>query len=236
MSIVRQYVKRDLLFLPISARQFGRYLKAAVTTLNELFFSEVLGDYCPCFTDVMLKEQASDLIKQKELTRRQVLVDGLFDDRAVAASLPAVLKTLTNFDPIQFVPSIEQSDGLSDAAVAEHRLVLACCVRAIDRFLEPNCTGVKFPCLVGRPGSGKSHVLKIATAYCLCKGLSVELMSWTSKRARKLGGNHLHLVFPLIVKNNRTCYSQDLVTGCMKRLKQDPLKKNNVNENGCICV
>ena len=81
-----------------------------------------------------------------------------------------------------------------------------------------------FPCLLGRAGSGKSHVLKLAVAYALSKGLQVELMSFTSERARKLGGNHLHLVFPLGVSNNRIEFSHSIATACLGQLEKDPLK------------
>ena len=222
MAILRKYVQKDLSYHPISARQFGRYLKAAYTTLHDVFENGVLGDYSPCITDVMLKEQASVVLRTKEADRRNNLVSALFDDAALADSLPLALRLQTSF---QWVPSVEQAEGISDVAVAEQRAALNFCVSAIDRFVNPRCRGVKFPCLVGRPGSGKSHVLKLAVAYALSKGLSVELMSWTSERARKLGGNHVHLVFPLIVNNNRLSFSQDIVNGCVKRLDADPLKR-----------
>ena len=54
MAILGRYALEDLLLHPISARQFGRYVKAAETTLHDLFVNDVLGDYSPCFTDVML--------------------------------------------------------------------------------------------------------------------------------------------------------------------------------------
>jgi len=84
-----------------------------------------------------------------------------------------------------------------------------------------SCRGVKFPCLVGRAGSGKSHVLKLAVAYCLSKGLSVELMSWTSESARKLGGNHLHLVFLLDVGNKQFLFPRQSQASLAK-LDNDP--------------
>ena len=114
---------------------------------------------------------------------------------------------------------------MSNKAFVEQQAALQLCIRAIDKYLNPSCTGVKFPCMVGRPGSGKSYVLKFAIASATYKGLSVELMSWTSERARVLGGSHLHLVFSLVVNNNRSSFSQDIVNACMKRLDADPIRK-----------
>ena len=120
--------------------------------------------------------------------------------------------------PIHWIPTIEATDGISPEAIAEQSQALRHCTDAINFFTDPMCRGLKFPCLVGRPGSGKSHVLKIACAYALCKGLQVELMSFTSERARKLGGNHVHLVFPLTVNKGKVPMSHEIIQRLSKRL------------------
>ncbi len=45
MTMLRNYVQCNHIFHPISARQFGYYLKAAMATLQDLFINDVLGDY-----------------------------------------------------------------------------------------------------------------------------------------------------------------------------------------------
>jgi len=91
--------------------------------------------------------------------------------------------------------------------------------------MKPSCRGVKFLCLVGRPGSGKSFVLKLAVAYALSKGLQVQLMSYTSERARKLGGNHLQMVFPFGVTTGHIAFSHTYAARCLSQLEKDPVKK-----------
>lgn len=157
MAILRRYVMEDLLFHPISSRQFSRYLKCAVTTMVDLFDGDVLGDYSPTITDVMLKDQAGELLIQEEASRRKMLIDALFDDGALSQHLPAELRD-ADADLSAHVPRVMQTAGISDAAFAEQQSALACCIRAVDQFLQPNCRGVKFPCLVGRPGSDLNPV------------------------------------------------------------------------------
>ena len=127
--------------------------------------------------------------------------------------------------PLGWVPTIPSSNDISIEATNEQSVALGHCVQTVDWFMNPACRGVKFPCLVGRPGSGKSHVLKLACAYALSKGLKVELMSFTSERARKLGGNHLHIVFPLKVSKGRIPMSHEIATDCLQVLQSDPLKE-----------
>ena len=47
LFILKRHVVKDLLFNSIVARQFGRYLKAALMTLVDLLVNDVLGDYSP---------------------------------------------------------------------------------------------------------------------------------------------------------------------------------------------
>ena len=173
----------------------------------------------------MLKEQATDQLTAFETVRRTNLINGLFDDTALASSVPSNLRDASINEPMQWKPVIIEADGVGQESVAEQSGALNRCVKAIDSFLNPACIGVKFPCLVGRPGSGKSHVLKLACAYAISKGMQVELLSFTSERARKLGGNHMHLVFPLSVSRSSVTVSHAIVYDCLKNLERDPLKQ-----------
>jgi hypothetical protein len=225
LSVLRMYILQDLRFHPISARQFGKYVTAALSTLVDLLDDNLLRDYTPCVSNIMLKEQACDLLLSKEKLRRANLVTALFDDSAICDMLPTDLIAATMDHPLQWNPHIVPIHGISLETVHEQNTALQCCITAINAFLTPSSCGVKFPLLVGRPGSGKSHVLKLATAYALSKGLQVELMSFTSERARKLGGTHLHLVFPFGVALGKVSFAHKFASVCLAKLRMDPMKE-----------
>jgi hypothetical protein len=224
LSILCRYILEDLRFHPISARQFAKYIKAAFTALSDLINDNVVGDQTPCVTDIMLKEQATDAVTKKEQIRRANLVAALQDDPAICNSLPDNLLTASLASPLEWKPEIVLVGNISEEAVVEQSAALDCCVKAIDRFVNVACRGVRFPCLLGRAGSGKSHVLKLGLAYALSKGLQCELLSFTSERARKLGGSHMHLVFPFGVNHSRVSFTHDLVASCMASLDKDQMK------------
>ena len=224
LRILRTYVATDLAYHPITARRFSKFLLAAKDTLQD-FVSDTVSSYTPLVTEIMLKDQASDEVRNLETSRRVSLIQGLLDDPVIAGVLPDTLAEATADLPLDWIPVILPADGLSDEAVHEQSQALRVCISAVDRFVHAGCRGVKFPCLVGRPGSGKSHILKLACAYALSKGLQVELMSLTSERARKLGGNHLHLVFPLGVKRGGSTLSNGIAYDCFQKLKRDEMKK-----------
>lgn len=212
LDIARRYVLEDLLYHPISARQFGRYLLAAVSTLHHALVDGVLVDCAPCLSNVMLKDKADEELKARELRRINSLITALLDDDTVNVMLPLNLGDATLDCPLEWRPEIRAVVGISTESIDEQSRALDCCLSAVDKFMTLRPGGVKFPCLVGRAGSGKSHILKLATAYALSKGLSVQWVSWTSERARQLGGSHLHVIFPFSVLDRRVASAQTIVS------------------------
>jgi hypothetical protein len=225
MCILKNYVLNDLRFYPISARQFSKYIKAAFLALEDVLMKGVLDNLNVSFSDMVLKDEASELLMAKEMQRKLNIVRSLCDDDALSHLLPTNLADVDFEHPAIWRPIICPLPNVSEMAVKEQNSALNLCVHAIDMFLRPTDRYFKFPCLVGRPGSGKSYVLKLAVAYALSKGLRLEVLSWTSERARQLGGNHLHIVFPFGVFNDYTTSANSLACSCLGNLNKDPLKK-----------
>ena len=82
---------------------------------------------------------------------------------------------------VPFAPNIVPSQQQSAASVTEQRASLHDCIQAIDRLFAPDDTFTRWPLLEGPPGSGKTHVLLLA---------------------RRLGGEHIHLLFRISVLDN----------------------------------
>jgi hypothetical protein len=83
MSTLRRHIVEDLAFHLISARQFAKYVKAAFCTLNEILVDGIVCDDTTCCSDVQLKNHADEVLKNKELLRKQNLITALFDDAVV---------------------------------------------------------------------------------------------------------------------------------------------------------
>ena len=88
LNILRDYVLTDLSFHLISARQFSRYLTAALDTLEAVLIDGVIGDHTPCLSEVTFKEQATAKVIQVELTHRQQLVNGYLTMQRFINSCP----------------------------------------------------------------------------------------------------------------------------------------------------
>jgi len=122
--VVRRYILEDLRFHPISACQFGKYVTAAMSTLVDMMEDRTVGDYTPCVSNVMLKDQASDVLLAKEQLHRSNLVSALCDDPAVCDLMPAGLLTCTIDSPLQWTPRVTSVDGISEETVAEQNAAL----------------------------------------------------------------------------------------------------------------
>jgi len=81
LSILKAYVVDDLRFHPISARPFGKYLKAAAKTLTDILIDGMLAEYTPCVLIIIaFKDAASDTVIERENERETNLVNALVED------------------------------------------------------------------------------------------------------------------------------------------------------------
>jgi len=97
----------------------------------------------------MLKEQATDLLSNREQIRRTSLVTALQDDPAISSCLPENLLTASLSNPLGWTPHIVPVPSLSDEALRNRVQPYSVAFAAIDSFLSTACRGVRFPCLVG---------------------------------------------------------------------------------------
>ena len=166
VNILKRYVEEDLTYHPITARHFSRYLKSAMDTLQDILLDGAAGNYTPCMSEIMLKEQANEQLRAFEAACKSNLIHGLLDDEVLFDYLPPDLEHATLDNPLQWIPTIDPTEGISDEAISEQSRALAFCLRAIDKFMTVTCRGLKFPCLVGRPGSGK--ISRYENRICIC--------------------------------------------------------------------
>jgi len=119
---------------------FIQFQHAALKTLHDVLIDGILGDYTPCLSNVMLKEEASNVLTEKETHRKRNLVTALFDDPAVSGSLPSNLgnATLANLQNLlnflkRLTPWI---------CSIQYKIKLAISIRPPDRDGASICNGV----------------------------------------------------------------------------------------------
>lgn len=86
--------------------------------------------------------------------------------------------------------------------MAEQTVSLQDSILDIDQLFAPDVKFCKWQLLVDPPGSEKTHILLIA--QILARVLNAQMIVMTSERARRLGGEHIHLLFGIPVLENQT--------------------------------
>ena len=75
------------------------------------------------------------------------------NDDIIVRILPENLNEAAVDVPLNWIPTIEPTKGISQQTIFEQSEALRYCIHEIDYFCNPICCGTKFPCLVERPGS-----------------------------------------------------------------------------------
>jgi DNA replication protein DnaC len=89
---------------------------------------------------------------------------------------------LRNREDQRWKPQLERHGRQTDASLDEQRKTLAGLVEAVDAMVDESACFVPSPILVGPPGAGKTHLLKLGALYALSRGLNVTMMALTGER------------------------------------------------------
>ena len=220
-NIARQYVRHQLLWLPIGSRTFSRRLSDMLDGLTRMLLGgEVVHEALPIVNEHEIIDATRNKVIANEKTMRDTAIDILSGE-----SIPnfPVAEAFKN-GAVVFQPSIIRTDNQSQESFLEQSLALQKCVAAIDSICEEPRRG---PCnllLVGPPGCGKTHVLLIANTYAVSKIRRTLLVAVTSERSRRLGGQHLHMVFCLPVMQVHFCTVNGIASKTLVNLAKNPLR------------
>lgn len=154
---------------------------------------------------------ASAALYEELFNKQQNFFDILKGEQIVTCD---TIEDLVAHHAIHGLPILEALQGQSDESIEEQNRLLQVCASSIDAIFEGR--NPRSLLLVGPPGAGKTHVALTALAYALAKRLTVEVTALTSERARRLTGEHLHLLFDFPVASLNTPVSLNSVFSICK--------------------
>ena len=199
-GIVRKYILQHILYVPDGTKSFGKYIVSSFQTLMSCFVYNVTPlNETPPYLNSQLVVKASDDLKKLLFKRKKTIVDILHSNLSnKLENIPPIESFLeaSISNPMQWIPSLTQSDGQSYESVKEQKFAFTICMKTIHQYLNFSSTIVpKSVILCGTPGSGKTHLLRVLSLYCISKGLTTFITAAQSARAIVLGGVHLHKTF-----------------------------------------
>ncbi|XP_014681905.1 PREDICTED: ATP-dependent DNA helicase PIF1-like, partial [Priapulus caudatus] len=223
--LARKYVEEQLQWLSIGTRRFSQLLQALVEGLQRfLLEGQLVYDSLPLYLQRAMEENATDQVAKLQQIRRATTVDALFHELHNTVPAFPACEQLKVQQVVPFTPRISRADEQSDASLDEQTAALQDCIMAIDELFQPQTTFAHSPLLVGPPGCGKTHILLIAQTYALSKGLNAQLVAITSERARRLGGEHIHLLFNIPILDAKRHTISTMAETTLFRLLHSPIR------------
>jgi predicted GIY-YIG superfamily endonuclease len=235
--IARDYVLDQLQWLAVGTRRFSKLLQCVLDGLHRLLIDgELVYDGLPLYLERDMVQNATLDVAELEHSRRNLLVDALCHE--LGNKLPDFpdAELLKQRQVVPYAARIHQVQGQSAASLTEQTNTLQDCVQAINQLFAVHTTFCKWPLLVGPPGSGKTHILLIALTYALSRGLNGQLIAMTSERARRLGGEHIHLLFGLPVLDNKKHTISSMAETTLFHLGRSPIRLAALQRIDVLCI
>ena len=221
-ALIRAYVTEQLQWLPMGNRKFQAILHILLPAFQAFLFEDgYLFDTMPLATDMAISAAASDALQRMEMDWRHSTVAALLQYNF--PDFPDV-DDLRNGVPTVYNVALDRAPAQSDASFVEQTAALHALRTALDTLHQPGQTFLRFPLLVGPPGCGKTHLLMLAQAYAMSKGMRTMVLTFTAERAQMLGGQHIHLLFgiPVVAKGVYTV--NNIAEMTLGTLAKNPLK------------
>jgi predicted GIY-YIG superfamily endonuclease len=226
--IMKMYLAKQGLHYPIPQRKLSYYIKTAHRAFSDVLLGN--NEYSlgvPPILEASIVENVELCLLHHESDRRINILTAIHDDISKKLEIPALgdFINATIESPLIWEPAICRFEDQSDESFSEQVTALNLCVGQISKFMSPRTRNAKFILFHGPAGSGKTFLLKLALLYCASRGLKFTLMALTSERARTLGGEHIHVQFPLDSRNFSKKHPSSMVNYCVEKLDKDPQRK-----------
>ena len=238
--ILTKYIIQHILYVPEGTKSFGNYIVCAYQTLmNCLVYNMNPLNETPPYLNCQLVANANVDLEKNLFKRKETVLTTLHADLLNKVNNLPSLDSFLNCSiehPLQWIPDLTQTDGQSSESVQEQKVALSICMKSIHSYLDLSSKEVpKNVILCGTPGSGKTHLLRIMSLYCISKGLTTFITASQSARAIVLGGVHLHKTFLFPFHNlTKNVYRSAALT--IERLKRNPLVLAALQRMHILCV
>lgn len=213
-----RYVMEHLQFMSIGVRRMERLIAALIDNLSSLIRPQALPNM-PAVSEEDMRMNATAELEELVHGRLSGLAHVLRTENI--ADFPPV-DELVRGQLINYVPRVHRLPGQSDESVDEQTRALATCVGAVNDVVRQVSTRCLI--LIGPPGAGKTYLALTCVTYALTRQLTCQVTAFTSERARRLAGEHLHLLFDIKGSTFRNLDVRWLSEESIRALQRHPIK------------
>lgn len=233
-GIFKRWIRTQHKFAPLTHRPWMKVARDGQRVIHHLVMG--LEQEYPDYPLVLWKDiQAEFQQKSKDAIKRvkDQLVATIAAD--IGASGPDWDK-IRSGEPQDWVPKLDRLPGQALESHDEQCRALQNCIDVVKESIDECKNFVPGRILVGPPGAGKTHILKLVVAYCLSRGLNVGMMSLMAERALEMGGQNMHQFFCMReVAGQKTITSARLADSTLFNLESNPIKKDILRSCHVLC-
>ena len=220
LELLRKYVLEQLIFVPGGNVSFSNRLIAAHSAVTNLVLNDrSTTNDMPCVLMNKLTQSVEKKVETFFIDSQQRLFNCINPSNVTNKPL-----SLTDVPQQIWVPDIVQGDIQTNSSFSEQGEVIDAIIRDISALITSDESYVsKAHIIMGKPGSGKSHVSSICLLFALSNGLCAFATSLSSRRASAFNCEHIHRLFCLGVNSSTDVASA--VEQALKKLEFKPERK-----------
>ena len=218
----RDHVLDQLQFMSIGTKRPCTLIQTTIDGYKRFLLThDVVHDGVPLALERQMVDKGTEDVERLLDTRRNNLVDALELENIPDFPNAQDLRTQ---QVVNYNPNLQRTQNQSHESFIQQNITLRLCIESIDSMLLAFITFQQSVLIVGSPGSGKTHILLTALTYALARRLQCQLVALTSERARRLGGEHLHLFFGIPAQTSRCSTMRALAEITLFRLAKNPVR------------
>jgi hypothetical protein len=185
-ALFKRWFREQHYFQPLTQRPMMRIAREARALLLSFFVDKEIpfADY-PLVLWKDLRADFAEQEKQALQSQRDRLIDALLGD----ATDTTDVDDRTQLDHSKLRKGEDQHWDLhlkrhreqSEASFDEQTKTLEALMESVNAVVDKSACFVPSPIIIGPPGAGKTHLMKLGVLYALSRGLNVSMMALTGE-------------------------------------------------------
>ena len=228
-DLVQLYILNELTFLANSMRKTDIFITLVQRLFDDIIIRNEFSANEHPHTIAGLQLSLTDEFCQFWIDNRRKQLQSIYKEYHNLEGIPVreQVENVTrsgfiNWDPTNIPQYAEQSVESFEEQVFALKVLKS----TIDKYLDStSMTHTKGVIVHGGPGTGKTHIAKLAVLYALSKGLNIISTSILGVRASYLGGTHLHSLF-CWTPQNRVSTPHKTAMSALSRIQRNPQSRH----------
>ena len=220
LELLKRYVREQLIFLPGGNISFSNRLVAAYDAIVTMIVDD---NFCsasfPCILMQNLTQKTEEMIYSKlEDTKKQIF------EQLKPANVMNVPTTFNKDPAFCWIPQLTQLPQQSSRSYHEQCCVLDAIIKTILKYISSGTQcNARHILVLGKPGSGKSHVSSIGLLFALNNGLNCYVTSLAARRSSHFRCEHIHRLFCIGINSKDD--ASTAAEKAVKKISEKPLKR-----------